>query len=86
MAKIRKCQDCKFSVPSKWFFIFNNWDFAKCGHPKLVRTKEFRYRYHLGISPKNVSEMHYCETMRSPDIRDSCGAHAVYFEPREENK
>ena len=76
---MKKCQDCKFAVPSK---LGDRWDNAQCSH--LQSVSKLPPRYHLGEAEGETDVLNNCYIMRSE--RYPCGPLAKLFEAREPEK
>jgi hypothetical protein len=89
------CKDCKYSVPDKAFDSFpfwpwqkrehtrNSWKFAKCCHPKVLKS-DYPMVSGCEVEPEMacVSVRHLHEW--KPE--EWCGPDAKWYEPRATDK
>ena len=75
---MKKCQDCKFSVPTKLEYTeAGRWDNAKCSHPQTASKDP--PKYHMGETEGKITGMSYCYVVRL----GVCDQLAKLFEARD---
>ncbi len=72
----RLCKNCKWCRPSFFQKLFNNFEYAKCGHISSLRER----------TDDKLKNYYYCQIMRCPSLwrmNFICGYQGRYFEEKE---